>query len=114
MSSTRSTPTKGWATIPAISGYRLGRLGPDGTTTNAVYSFKIIEREAGDHAGYRSYWEYDQSKVGAEWMLMVLDDKRNLVAQVLRHTKKAARLAMNDVFAAKGLGTFSHHQSDDD
>jgi hypothetical protein len=110
--SATNTPTMGWYTVPAITGSRLGRIGPGQTTANADYTFKIILRVNGDHEGYRSYWEYDQSKVDAEWMLMVLDARRNIVGQVFRHTKKAARLAMNDVFKAKGLGTFSRHHDD--
>jgi hypothetical protein len=105
--------TNGWLTIPAIAKHRLGILGPNGDPNKAPYTIRVIRRTAGDHKGYLTFMEYDQSRVGHEWMIMVLDSDRNLVGQVLRHTRDAARRAMNEVFASKGLGTFSHRSSDD-
>lgn len=42
-------------------------------------------------------------------MLVVLDHRRNLVGQIMRHTREACRSAMNDLFEAKGLGVYSGH-----
>lgn len=104
--------TNGWFTVPAIAQHRLGQLGPDENPNTAPYTFRVILRTHGEHEGHLSLWEYDKRRAGSEWMLMVLDADRNVIGQVLRHTKDAARRAMNDVFESKHIGVYSARSSD--
>jgi hypothetical protein len=99
--------TKGWHTCESLTKRRMGIPGPAGlgTTDGAPYVVAVKLRTHGRHKGHRSFWEYDEEF--GSWMLVVFDQHRNLIGQVIGRTQEACHRKMNDLYAAKGLGVYN-------
>jgi hypothetical protein len=102
-----SAGTQGWFSCMPLSKRRMGIPGPDPENPRAgsPYYLAVKLRQAGDHIGYRSILEWDDS--AESWMLLVLDNKRNIVGLTIGRTQAAAERKMNDLFDAKGLGIYN-------
>jgi hypothetical protein len=101
-----SAGTQGWYSCEPLSKRRMGKPGPDPDKPleDSPYYVAMKLRTAGKHKDYRSLWEWDGSF--GSWMLLVLDEKRNIVGQVIGRTQEACSRRMNALFAAKGLGVY--------
>src|SRR4051812_39159447 len=95
--------TQGWFTCEALSKRRLGVPGADASDplegSPRYVAYKL--RTHGRHKDHRSLWEWD-SELNS-WMLLVLDEHRNIVGQVFGRTQEACHRKMNQVYEAKGL-----------
>ena len=56
-------------------------------------------------------WEWDAGM--ASWMLLVLDERRNLIGQVIGRTQEACTRRMNAIYDAKGLGVYDGRCADE-
>jgi len=92
----------------------MGKPGPDPDKPleSSPYYVALKLRTAGKHKDYRSLWEWDESF--GSWMLLLLDDKRNIVGQVIGRTQEACSRRMNALFAAKRLGVYDRRYADPD
>lgn len=102
-----SAGTQGWTGCQPLSKRRMGIPGPNSSEPldGSPYYVAIKLRSAGHHKGHRSFWEWDDSK--QSWMLLVLDDQRNIIGQVIGRTQEACNRKMNDIYVAKGLGVYN-------
>jgi hypothetical protein len=109
-----SAGTQGWYSCEPLSKRRVGRPGPDPDNPREgsplYYALKL--RTAGKHKDYLSVWEWDESR--GSWMLLVLDNKRNVVGQVMGRTLAACSRRMNALFVAKCLGIYDRRYADPD
>jgi hypothetical protein len=107
-----SAGTQGWYSCEPLSKRRMGKPGPnpDKPFEDSPYYVAMKLRTAGKHKDYRSLWEWDEA-VGS-WMLLILDDKRNIVGQVIGRTQEACTRRMNTLFEAKGLGVYDGRYAD--
>jgi hypothetical protein len=98
----------GWHTCAAISPNRLGIPGPNGkgTTDGAPFTLGVILRDHGQHKGYRTIFEMDET-ADEPCMYLVLDAHRNLVGQTFGTSHAACQRKMNAIFKAKGLGVYN-------
>lgn len=99
--------TMGWFTCETLSKRRMGVPGPDDTSPldGSPFYVAVKIRTHGRHEGHRSYWEWDDKQ--ASWMLLVLDEHRNIVGQAIGRTQEACHRKMNTIYAAKGLGVYN-------
>jgi hypothetical protein len=68
-------------------------------------------RSAGRHKGHRSILEWDAE--AGSWMLLVLDERRNIVGQTIGRTQEACERKMNAIYEAKGLGIYNGKYAED-
>ncbi len=110
--SAASAGTQGWYSCEPLSKRRMGVPGPDSSHpldgSPFYVAFKL--RSAGHHKGHRSIWEWDAEP--ASWMLLVLDEKRNIVGQTIGRTQAACERKMNAIYEAKGLGIYNSKYAD--
>lgn len=99
--------TMGWITCETLSKRRMGVPGPHASDPldGSPYYIALKKRTHGRHKGHRSLWEWDDEH--GSWMLLVLDEHRNLVGQVFGRTKEACHRKMNAIYADKGLGVYN-------
>ncbi len=107
-----SAGTQGWYSCQPLSKRRMGKPGPnpDNPFEDSPYYVALKLRTAGDHKNFRSLWEWDES--AGSWMLLVLDNRRNIIGQVIGRTQEACTRRMNDLFEAKGLGVYDRRYAD--
>jgi hypothetical protein len=107
-----SAGTQGWYSCEPLSKRRMGMPGPDADNPleNSPYYVAMKLRTAGRHEKYRSLWEWDGE--AASWMLLVLDNRRNMVGQVIGRTQEACSRRMNSLFEAKGLDIYDGKYAD--
>jgi hypothetical protein len=108
-----SAGTQGWYALEPLSKRRMGIPGPnpDKPLDHSPYYVAVKLRTAGRHERYRSFWEWDEKAYS--WMLIVLDERRNIVGQVIGKTQEACSRRMNALFAAKDLGVYDGTYADD-
>lgn len=108
-----SAGTQGWYSCEPLSKRRMGRPGPDveKPLEDSPYYVAIKLRTGGRHEGHRSMWEWDAGM--ASWMLLVLDERRNLIGQVIGRTQEACTRRMNAIYDAKGLGIYDGRYADE-
>jgi hypothetical protein len=110
--STPTAGTQGWFTCESLSKRRIGVPGPnpaeplDGSPYYAALKF----RTHGRHKGHRSLWEWADEH--GSWMLLVLDEHRNIVGQVFGRTQEACHRKMNAIYEAKSLGIYNGQYAD--
>jgi hypothetical protein len=107
-----SAGTQGWYSCEPLSKRRMGIPGPDpgNPLENSPYYVAMKLRTGGRHERYRSLWEWDGE--AASWMLLVLDNRRSIVGQVIGRTQEACSRRMNALFAAKDLGVYDGRYAD--
>jgi len=107
-----SAGTQGWYSCEPLSKRRMGKPGPnpDNPFEDSPYYVALKLRTAGKHKNYRSLWEWDEA--AGSWMLLVLDDRRNIVGQVIGRTQEACTRRMNALFEAKGLDVYDGKYAD--
>jgi hypothetical protein len=90
----------------------MGIPGPDAADPldRSPFYVAVRTRTHGRHKDHRSYWEWDEKH--ASWMLLVLDEHRNLVGQAIGRTQVACQRKMNAIFEAKGLGIYNGQYAD--
>src|SRR5450759_346740 len=95
--------TQGWYSCEPVSKRRMGIPGPDSQhpLEGSPFYVAVKLRSAGAHKDYRSILEWDAK--AESWMLLVLDDKRNIVGQTIGRTQAACERKMNTIYEAKGL-----------
>jgi hypothetical protein len=110
--STPAAGTKGWFTCETLSARRMGVPGPDEANplNGSPFYVAVRLRTHGRHKGYRSFWEWDDEQ--QSWMLLVLDEHRNVVGQAIGRTQVACHRKMNGIFEAKGLGIYNGQYAD--
>src|SRR4051812_37533541 len=101
-----SAGTQGWFSCEALSKRRMCVPGPDPTNPldGSPYYAALKFRTDGRHKGHRSLWELEEQH--GSWMLLVLDERRNIVGQVFGRTQEACHRKMNAIYADKGLGIY--------
>ena len=103
--------TMGWLDLQPLSGRLFGIPGPDpeNKSKDAPLTVSATVRTAGSHKDYLSV---RVRKADRGLMLLVFDDRNNLVGQVFGNTHEACTRKMNALFEAKGLGVYNSRYAD--